>query len=74
MGLLELYKQRFKMWKAETGSVEWHTAAAKVRAYNGDTLGAAIHDFMATLKNMMNGIAEVVDAWLESRRQLMDSV
>jgi hypothetical protein len=73
MSLLELYKQRYKMWKADTGSVEWHTAASKVRAYNGDTFGALIHDFMASFKQLLNGLAEVADAWLESRRQLMNS-
>ncbi len=70
---LRLYKQRVKAFRAESGSIAYHEATAKIRAYNGDTFGAVAHSLTAALKRFKERMSEtVIPAFSEFAEAICD--
>jgi hypothetical protein len=69
--IVQLFKARCELWRADRGTAAWYRALAKVRYYNGDDLGAAVAAFMASVREafetLAEGIGEFVTAYCEAR-------
>jgi len=66
---VKLYRSRIKALRADNGTIEWHTAVAEMRGYNGDTFGARIH---ATIAAAKRAAAEINGVFNEIGRVVSD--
>lgn len=62
---LSIYRARYRRWRAERGSVEWHRATAAIRKHSGDDLGAFVHRVVASVKEKIRGLLKVIDSLVE---------
>lgn len=76
MNRIDLYRARYKRWRSSPGTIEWHRAVADIREYSGDVFPAAVHRFVASIKEALKPIAEafgeVVDVLAEGRERVLE--
>lgn len=72
MGRLELYRARYRKWRAATGTPDWHRAMAVIRAYNGEDMAANIHRFTAAVQEAIRHLCNVVANLVEDMHQAVE--
>lgn len=68
--MLELYKYRIKALRTETGTPEWHSIMAKIRAYHEDPFGSLMHSVSAFIKRLANAIEPAIKKFAQMRREV----